>query len=55
MERKRLMEIAAWNVVGMYDPYELADVGGDEYGLFCETVWLLEENPKAVMDWLTEA
>ena len=52
MTRKRLIEIVAWRIVDLYDPYELADIGGDEWGLFSETVRLLEEDPRAVLEYL---
>ena len=55
MDRQELIEVCAWNVACLYDPYELADADGDEWELFCETCWLLEENPQAVLDWLMEA
>ena len=54
MDVKELMEQVAWRVVQMYDHYELHDLGGDEYGLFCETLWLLEEEPKTVLDWMID-
>lgn len=55
MANKKMLEEIAWAVVDTYDPYELADIGGDEWGLFCETMWLLEEDPTRVLEYLEES